>query len=151
MAVGARVEGSQCSTEWRRCGSADTVAPWTTRPELTGAPRYMAMVPHFRWFFFLRSCGTLGISPGQSSASGGQQKGLYSGGYVELDFGGGGSWFHRSDGAGNQQNGGGSACRRLSGCWFSMGGSTTAQQRWGVVARVSTPTLQNSSVMRFYV
>jgi hypothetical protein len=68
------------------------------------------------------------ISPGQSSAGSGQRKGVHDGGYVELDSGGGGSWFHRLDGDGNRQNGGGSACRRSSRCWFSTGGSTTARQ-----------------------
>jgi hypothetical protein len=40
----------------------------------------------------------------QSSASDGQGEGVHDGSYVELDFSGGGSWFHRSDGAENRQN-----------------------------------------------
>jgi hypothetical protein len=84
------------------------------RPELTGAPRYTAMVLRFRWFFFLRNRGGMGSHLGNPRQATVNEKGRMTA--VELDFGGGGSWFHQLDGAENWQNGGGDACRRSSGC-----------------------------------
>jgi hypothetical protein len=43
--------------------------------KLAGAPLYSAMVPHFRRDYFLLDRGGVGISPGQSSTGGDQQKG----------------------------------------------------------------------------
>jgi hypothetical protein len=162
LIIDARVDSSQRLIGWRRHNAAGAVAPWPARPEFTGALCYTSMVLCFRWFFFLRNRGSMGISPRQSSAGGGQQKGVHDDGLSSLTS--------AAVGAGSMdrtvlkickmevtvcvedhQNGGGGVCRRSSRCWFSTGGFTTVRQRRGAVARVSTPTMRNSSTMRFYL
>jgi hypothetical protein len=54
---------------------ADAVAPWPARLELTGAPRYMAMVLHFQCFLFLQNRWSVRNSPRGSSTGGGLQRG----------------------------------------------------------------------------
>jgi hypothetical protein len=56
---------------WWWLGTAGAVAPWTVRPELIGAPHYMAMVLRFRCFLFLWNRWSARNSPIGYSTGGG--------------------------------------------------------------------------------
>jgi hypothetical protein len=59
---------------WRRFGAADAVAPWPAWPELTEAPRYMAMVLHFWCFLLLQNRWSARNSPREPSTGGGLRR-----------------------------------------------------------------------------
>jgi hypothetical protein len=90
VVVGARVDDPQCPTRWRWHGAAGAVAPWPAQLELTGAPRYTAMVLHFRWFLFLWNLWGARKSPMRSSTGGGLQSRMRGGKVQASTFDNGG-------------------------------------------------------------
>jgi hypothetical protein len=55
----------------------------------SGSPEYYitrAMVDDFRWNFFLRDCGGVGVSPGLFLVSGNQRKGMHDDEPIVLYF-----------------------------------------------------------------
>jgi hypothetical protein len=119
MIVGAWVDDPQCSTGWRRHGVASAVAPWLVRPELTGTPRYTAMVIRFRWFFFIWNQRCARNSPRGSSTSGELQSKTCSSNIQASTFGDGGG---SSKGTAHDkvgQNGCGAGCRTPMSGWWS--------------------------------
>jgi hypothetical protein len=125
--------GWPTTPDWRQQFSAiDVVAPWPARPELTGAPHYMAMVLRFRCFLFLRNRWSARNLPRGPSTGRGLQSRMCSGKVQASTFSEGGGMLQGSAHNKVGPNGCGAKRRTQALCRWSLRSITRGLAMKGV-------------------